>query len=53
MKKNELKIPSFKREDCKIGIVHLGAGNFHRAHQALYINKYLEKTNDLNLTTLP
>ena len=48
MKKNELKIPSFKREDCKIGIVHLGAGNFHRAHQALYINNYLNQTDDLN-----
>ncbi len=48
MKKNDLKIPSFKREECKIGIVHLGAGNFHRAHQALYINDYLNQTNDLN-----
>ena len=48
MKTNELKIPSFKREDCKIGIVHLGVGNFHRAHQALYINNYIEKTNDEN-----
>jgi len=48
MKKNDLNIPSFKREKCNIGIVHLGVGNFHRAHQALYINSYLEETNDLN-----
>ena len=48
MKKNDLKIPSFNREDCKIGFVHLGAGNFHRAHQALYINNYLNQTDDLN-----
>ena len=48
MKKNDLKIPSFNREDCKIGFVHLGAGNFHRAHQALYINNYLNETDDLN-----
>ena len=47
MKKNELEVPSFKREECKIGIIHLGAGNFHRAHQALYINDYLNQTNDL------
>ena len=46
--KNNLKIPSFKREECNIGIVHLGVGNFHRAHQALYINNYLDETNDLN-----
>lgn len=48
MIKNKLKTPSFKREECNIGIVHLGLGNFHRAHQALYINNYLDKTNDLN-----
>ena len=48
MKISELKIPSYKIEDCKIGIVHLGVGNFHRAHQALYINNYIEKTNDKN-----
>ena len=48
MKKNDLKIPSFNREDCKTGFVHLGAGNFHRAHQALYINNYLNQTDDLN-----
>ncbi len=48
MKKNDLKIPSFNREDCKIGFVHLGTGNFHRAHQAFYINNYLNQTDDLN-----
>ena len=32
----------------KLELYTLGVGNFHRAHQALYINKYLEKTNDLN-----
>ena len=48
MKKIKLKIPSYKIEECKIGIVHLGVGNFHRAHQALYINNYIEKTNDKN-----
>ena len=48
MKTIELKIPSFKREECKIGIVHLGVGNFHRAHQALYINNYIEENDDKN-----
>ena len=46
MKKNELNIPSFNREDCKIGFLHIGVGNFHKAHQAFYINKYLNKIND-------
>ena len=48
MKINDLNIPSFKREECKIGIVHLGVGNFHRAHQALYINNYINNTKELN-----
>ena len=48
MKINDLNIPSFKREECKIGIVHLGVGNFHRAHQALYINNYINETNELD-----
>ena len=48
MKINDLNTPSFKKEECKIGIVHLGVGNFHRAHQALYINNYIEETEDAN-----
>ena len=48
MKTGELIVPSFKQEECKLGIVHLGVGNFHRAHQALYINDYLNKSGDLN-----
>ena len=48
MNKNELAISAFNRENCKTGIVHLGVGNFHRAHQANYINEYLNTFNDLN-----
>ena len=48
MKINDLNIPSFKREECKIGIVHLGVGNFHRAHQALYINNYINDTKEID-----
>ena len=48
MKINDLNTPSFKKEECKIGIVHLGVGNFHRAHQAFYINNYIEETKDAN-----
>lgn len=32
---------------CSIGIVHLGFGAFHRAHQAVYIDDYMDKTGDL------
>ncbi len=38
--------PTYKRDGLKIGIVHIGVGGFHRAHQALYTHKLLEKYND-------
>lgn len=34
---------SYDRESINIGIVHFGVGNFHRAHQAVYVEKLLEK----------
>ncbi len=34
-----IEVPSYRREDLSPGIVHFGVGNFHRAHQALYLDK--------------
>ncbi|MBN8414112.1 mannitol dehydrogenase family protein [Halomonas litopenaei] len=31
---------------CDIGIVHLGLGAFHRAHQAVYLARHLERSGD-------
>jgi mannitol 2-dehydrogenase len=30
--------PNYKRSDLSAGIVHVGVGNFHRAHQAVYLD---------------
>ncbi len=30
--------PKYRRSDLKAGIVHIGVGNFHRAHQAVYLD---------------
>ena len=30
-------VPGYQRSDLKAGIVHFGIGNFHRAHQAVYL----------------
>jgi mannitol 2-dehydrogenase len=30
--------PKYKRSDLSAGIVHIGVGNFHRAHQAVYLD---------------
>ena len=45
---NLLQRPSYNRRSCRAGIVHLGVGNFHRSHQAYYINEYLNSYDDLN-----
>ena len=37
----------YDKSECQTGIVHIGYGNFHRAHQAMYIDKYMEETGDL------
>ena len=37
----------YDRSKCDIGWVHIGFGAFHRAHQALYIDDYMQATGDL------
>ena len=37
----------YDKSECQTGIVHIGYGNFHRAHQAVYIDDYMERTGDL------
>ena len=38
---------TYNKSECQTGIVHIGYGAFHRAHQAVYIDDYMEKTGDL------
>lgn len=38
---------SYDRDAVRSGVVHLGFGAFHRAHQAQYIDDYMEATGDL------
>src|SRR4051812_45759875 len=33
--------PAYDRERVRAGIVHLGVGGFHRAHQAMYVDRLL------------
>ena len=49
--KNESKAlvkASFKPADCKVGVIHIGVGNFHRAHQAVYFNNILKNASSHN-----
>jgi mannitol 2-dehydrogenase len=34
--------PTYNRDEISIGIVHFGVGGFHRAHQAMYVDRLLE-----------
>jgi mannitol 2-dehydrogenase len=33
-----LPVPAYERREVSVGIVHLGVGAFHRAHQAMYVD---------------
>ncbi|GAB4576775.1 MAG: mannitol dehydrogenase family protein [Roseibium sp.] len=38
-----VKAPSYSRADLSPGILHIGVGNFHRAHQAMYLSKLFDR----------
>ena len=37
----EIARPAYDREQVRVGIVHLGVGSFHRAHQAMYLDRLM------------
>jgi mannitol 2-dehydrogenase len=41
-----IAVPSYNRSDLKAGIVHFGVGNFHRAHQAVYLDDLFNSGRD-------
>ena len=45
--KHEIATSVYDRSQCEIGVIHIGFGAFHRAHQAVYIDRYMNETNDL------
>ncbi len=38
----------YDRSTCQVGVVHLGFGAFHRAHQAVYLDDYMDVSGDLS-----
>lgn len=38
-----ISVPNYDRSAVHAGILHIGVGNFHRAHQAVYANDLLNK----------
>src|SRR5271154_6495612 len=39
-------VPTYRRSDLTPGIVHFGVGNFHRAHQAAYLDDLFNAGRD-------
>ncbi len=40
--RSDIGRPRYQRDDLTPGIVHIGLGNFHRAHQAWYIHQLMQ-----------
>jgi mannitol 2-dehydrogenase len=40
---DDVRRPSYDRSDLSAGIVHIGLGNFHRAHQAWYLHRLMDQ----------
>jgi mannitol 2-dehydrogenase len=48
---SSIPVPNYNRASLKTGIVHIGVGGFHRAHQAYYLHqlRQLGKASDWNI----
>jgi mannitol 2-dehydrogenase len=41
-------VPTYNREHVTTGIVHFGVGGFHRAHEAMYVDRLMDDGNALD-----
>ena len=44
----DVSSPSYDRDAASVGIVHFGFGNFHRSHQAMYVDRLMEAGSGLD-----
>lgn len=42
----DILVPQYDRAQITPGIVHIGVGGFHRAHQAVYLDDYFQQSDD-------
>lgn len=45
---DELAVPTYDRATLQTGIVHFGVGGFHRAHQAMYLDRLMNQGKALD-----
>lgn len=43
-----ISTPSYDRSAASVGIVHFGVGNFHRSHEAMYLDRLMETGDALD-----
>ena len=46
--RRDIAVPSYGAEQLKAGILHFGTGNFHRAHQAVYLDRLFNTGKNLD-----
>ena len=46
--RKEIAVPGYRADQLKAGILHFGTGNFHRAHQAVYLDRLFNSGMDLD-----
>jgi mannitol 2-dehydrogenase len=39
----DVSVPAYDRSKVTVGIVHFGVGGFHRAHQAMYLDRLMDQ----------
>ncbi|MGO2051918.1 mannitol dehydrogenase family protein [Glutamicibacter sp. 287] len=44
----EVQVPAYDRSKVSAGIVHFGVGGFHRAHQAMYLDRLMNEGRALD-----
>src|SRR3982751_3985425 len=44
----DLPVPSYDRSRLTAGIVHFGVGGFHRAHEAMYLDRLMSEGKALD-----
>jgi len=45
---DRLELPAYDRSGLTVGIVHLSVGSFHRAHQAMYLDRLMNQGQALD-----
>ncbi|WP_166844068.1 mannitol dehydrogenase family protein [Isoptericola sp. BMS4] len=46
--RDDLAVPTYDRSRLRAGIVHVGVGGFHRAHQAMYLDRLMNEGEALD-----